>query len=421
MLGVLVFVHELGHFLVAKKAGIKVEEFSLGYPPKALGFKYGETEYLISWLPLGGYVKVAGMSDFGKERAKGEPWEFQSKPRWIQMSVMAAGPVMNFLLGFILILGVRVGYGDFEPLRTTQVGVVEEASALYAAGMRLGDELVSVDGRPVEDWSAILEIFHGVVGSRVEVTVDRQSERITFDAILSEKPEELGIEPFIPAGVGGVLAGTPAEAVGLQAGDEIVQIDDARIQTWTQMSKIISTRPGDPMQLTWVRGGREYSSEIVPEAKAGVGGETVGRIGISMRQERVPVPLSRAVVNSGREMAFYTTAIFVFIERLVSGEGSGRDLAGPVAIAQMAGQRAKLGFESLLSFMALLSVNLAVLNLLPIPMLDGGHLTIMTVEAVIRRELTVRQKEVLQQVGFAFLLLLMIYVTVNDIGRVLGN
>ena len=149
MLGVLVFVHELGHFLVAKKAGIKVEEFSLGYPPKAFGIRYGETEYLISWLPLGGYVKVAGMSDFGKEVGTGEPWEFNSKPRWIQMSVMAAGPAMNFILAFILILGIRIGYGDYAYLQTTRVGVVSESSALYEAGLRLGDRILAIEGNEI--------------------------------------------------------------------------------------------------------------------------------------------------------------------------------------------------------------------------------------------------------------------------------
>ena len=161
------------------------------------------------------------------------------------------------------------------------------------------------------------------------------------------------------------------------------------------------------------------TAEIVPKSKQ-VGDETVGLIGISRLHERVPVGLGEAISRSGTEMAIYTTSIFMFIERLVSGQGSGSDLAGPVAIAQMAGQRARLGLESLMSFMALLSVNLGVLNLLPIPMLDGGHLTVMAIEAVIRRDLSQRQKEVLQQIGFAFLLLLMIYVTVNDLGRVLG-
>jgi regulator of sigma E protease len=419
VLGVLVFVHELGHFLVAKKAGIKVEEFSLGYPPKAFGIRYGETEYLISWLPLGGYVKVAGMSDFGKEVGTGEPWEFNSKPRWIQMSVMAAGPAMNFILAFILILGIRIGYGDYAYLHTTRVGVVSESSALYEAGLRLGDRILAIEGNGIRRWASLAEEIEKVLGKPATFLIDRDGETLTLGARLSLRPEELGIEPFIPAGVGSAAPGTPAGGIGLQPGDLIVEIDGERIETWTQMSVIIKSKPDIPIQLTWERDGAEMTAEIVPKSKQ-VGDETVGLIGISRLHERVPVGLGEAISRSGTEMAIYTTSIFMFIERLVSGQGSGSDLAGPVAIAQMAGQRARLGLESLMSFMALLSVNLGVLNLLPIPMLDGGHLTVMAIEAVIRRDLSQRQKEVLQQIGFAFLLLLMIYVTVNDLGRVLG-
>ncbi len=419
VLGVLVFVHELGHFLVAKKAGIRVEEFSLGYPPKALGVRYGETEYLISWLPLGGYVKVAGMSDFGKERAKGEPWEFQSKSRWVQMSVMAAGPAMNFILAFVIILGIRIGYGEYAYLQTTRIGVVEETSALYVAGLRLGDRILAVEGAAVTQWASLAEAIEKVLGKPATFLVDRDGQTLTLTTRLSPHPEELGIEPFIPAAVGSISSGYPAEAVGLEPGDRIAGIDGTRIDTWTQMSAIISSKPGVPIQLTWERNGAEMTAEIVPQADQ-VGSETVGRIGITPLQERVPVGWGEAVTRSGTEMAIYTTSILAFVERLVSGEGSGRDLAGPVAIAKLVGDRAKIGLEPLLSFMALLSVNLGVLNLLPIPVLDGGHLMIMSIEAVIRRDLSVRQKEVLQQMGFAFLLLLMIYVTVNDLGRVFG-
>ena len=419
MLGVLVFVHELGHFLVAKKAGIKVEEFSLGYPPKAFGIRYGETEYLISWLPLGGYVKVAGMSDFGQESAKGEPWEFQSKSRWVKMSVMAAGPAMNFILAFILILGIRIGYGDYAYLQTTRVGVVAESSALYEAGLRLGDRVLAIEGVAVQSWATLAEEIEKVLGEPATFLIDRDGETLTLSTRLSLRPEELGIEPYIPAGVGLVVSGYPAEGVGLEPGDRIVAIDGQRIETWSQLSAIISSKPDVPIQLAWERDGAEMLAEIVPQADQ-LGDETVGRIGISRLHERVPVGLGEAIARSGTEMAIYTTSIFTFIERLVSGQGSGSDLAGPVAIAKMAGDRARMGLESLISFMALLSVNLGVLNLLPIPMLDGGHLMIMTIEGLIRRDLTVRQKEVLQQIGFAFLLLLMIYVTVNDLGRVLG-
>ncbi len=422
VLGVLVFVHELGHFLVAKKCGMKVEEFSLGYPPKAFGVTYGDTEYLISWLPLGGYVKVAGMSDFGKDEPQGEPYEFLSKPRWMQASVMAAGPAMNIILGFILILTIRVGYGDYAYLNSTVLGGVTSESALYEAGARAGDRVLQIDGSDVANWSEVVEGLTNGLGTGTNLVVDREGSVVAFAAILDADPIELGVAPPLKPRVGHVVPGHPAEGTGLQGGDLITAVDGKPVTTWWQMSQIIQARPDKETLITWVRpdeGNAEMSAMVTPRGDE-VGGEIVGRIGISQFRERVPVGLGRAIVRSAEELKIYTTSIFTFLKRLVSGQGSGNELAGPVAIAQMAGQSAKNGLESLFSFMALLSVNLAVLNLLPIPMLDGGHLFIIGIETVTRRDLSVKQKEVLQQVGFVFLIALMIYVTANDIGRLIG-
>lgn len=423
MLGVLVFVHEMGHFLVAKKCGMKVEQFSLGYPPKAFGVRYGETEYLVSWLPLGGYVKVAGMSDFGKDNPEGQPWEFQSKPRWMQASVMAAGPAMNVILAFILILMIRVAYGEYAYLNSTMLGGVTESSALYEAGIRSRDEVRQVNGQTVTDWAGVIEELAGSLGQRTDILVEREGGQIVKSVMLDADITKLGVVPPLKPRVGQVVPGHPAENIGLQGGDLITAVNGQSVVTWWEMSQIIQTRPGEEVTITWVRegdGNGELSAVVTPRANE-VNGETVGRIGISQLRARVPVEFGSAVSRSGVELWNFTSSIFQFLQRLVSGQGSSNELAGPVAIAQMAGQSAKNGFESLFTFMALLSMNLAVLNLLPIPMLDGGHLFIMGIEAITRRNLSVKQKEVLQQIGFVFLLALMIYVTANDIGRWLTN
>ena len=423
MLGVLVFVHEMGHFLVAKKCGMKVEQFSLGYPPKAFGVRYGETEYLVSWLPLGGYVKVAGMSDFGKDNPEGQPWEFQSKPRWMQASVMAAGPAMNVILAFILILMIRVAYGEYAYLNSTMLGGVTESSALYEAGIRSRDEVRQVNGQTVTDWAGVIEELAGSLGQRTDILVEREGGQIVKSVMLDADITKLGVVPPLKPRVGQVVPGHPAENIGLQGGDLITAVNGQSVVTWWEMSQIIQTRPGEEVTITWVRegdGNGELSAVVTPRANE-VNGETVGRIGISQLRARVPVEFGSAVSRSGVELWNFTSSIFQFLQRLVSGQGSSNELAGPVAIAQMAGQSAKNGFESLFTFMALLSMNLAVLNLLPIPMLDGGHLFIMGIEAIMRRNLSVKQKEVLQQIGFVFLLALMIYVTANDIGRWLTN
>jgi len=424
VLGVLVFVHELGHFLVAKKCGMRVEEFSLGYPPKAFGIKWGETEYLLSWLPLGGYVKVAGMSDFGKDDPEGKPWEFQSKPKWMQESVMAAGPAMNIILAFLLILTIRVAYGDYAYLYSTELGGVDPGSALYDSGVRHGDHVLQINSKDVTTWAGVVEGFSSSLGMSADVVFDRDGEVVSVTALLDRDPARLGIAAPLEPRVGQVVAGHPAEGTGLEAGDLITMVDGQSVTSWWQMSQIIQAKADQAVEIRWIRevdGNAEMSATITPRGDE-VNGKVVGRIGISLSQvqKRIPVSLSQSFVKSGEQLWLYGTGIFDFLIRLLSGKGSSGDLAGPVAIAKIAGQQARLGLESLLSFMAVLSVNLAVLNLLPIPMLDGGHLFVMGVEAVTRRELSVRKKEVLQQIGFVFLLALMIYVTANDIGRLFG-
>ena len=420
VLGVLVFVHELGHFLVAKKAGIKVEQFSLGYPPKAIGISIGETEYCLSWVPLGGYVKVAGMADFGHEEARGEAWEFQYKPRWIQMSVMIAGPAMNFLLGFLLLLGLKLSAGEYAFLNDTRVGEVKPASALFAAGLRPGDRILNVGSTPVADWAELADAFVAHMGATASIEIERNAERLHITPYLTSDPEEgLGIGPFITTEVGAVMPGMPAETIGLQSGDIITTVNGVPVTMWWEMSREISAQPGKDIELVWRRNGLEMSARVAPQPQT-VNGETVGRIGIDTASERTPIPVGKAVVRSGQETVQLSTAIFGFVKRLIVGQESGKALAGPVGIFQMVGQSAERGFSHLIWFMAMLSINLGVLNLLPIPMLDGGHLMIMSVEAVARRDLSAHNKERLQQVGFAFLLFLIIYVTFNDIGRISG-
>ena len=420
VLGVLVFVHELGHFWVAKRAGILVERFSLGIGPRAFGVTVGQTEYCISWLPFGGYVKLAGMADIGHEEVKGEPWEFQSRPRWVQMSVLAAGPAMNFLLGFLIILGVRLIVGEYV-LNTTQIGRIEAASPLREAGLKPGDRVASVGGVRVENWDALIRAFEGARNSTVSLDVIRDGTPLSLQVFLN-RSQTLGIDPFVSSTAGSVLSGYPAEGVGLQPGDRIVGIDGEPVTQWWQMKEKISARPAQEIEVRWVRDGVEMQAQIVSRAEQ-VEDKTVGLIGIGPPMEsmvRMPVGFVKAIGRSGQDVVRFTTLIYKFIKDLILGKVSGRALAGPVAIAQMAGQKAQQGWERLLGFMALLSINLAVLNLLPIPVLDGGHLMILTVEAAIRRPLSIRQKEVLQQVGLAFLLFLMLYVTFGDISRIFG-
>ncbi len=427
VLGVLVFVHELGHFLVAKKSGIRVETFSLGFPPKAIGVKIGETEYCLSWLPLGGYVKMAGMEDFGHEERKGKPWEFQAKPRWIQMAVLIAGPAMNFFLGFLLLLTLYMSAGEYAFLDDSRVGEVKTDSPFYTAGLRPGDRILTVGNTAVNDWEEMSDAFLLHAGDVVPVEIERiptyqtdRTERFTISVDLTTTPREgLGLGYYMATEVGAIMPGMPAAEIGLQPGDVITSVNGVPMTMWWEMSREISAKPGVEISLTWQRNGEEMTAQIIPASQT-FNGETVGRIGIDWASKRNPIPFFKAVRRSATETINLSTAIFGFVKRLVTGQESSKNLAGPVGIFQLVGQSAEHGFSSLLWFMAMLSINLGVLNLLPIPMLDGGHLTILAVEGIIRRDLSARHKAWLQQAGFAFLLFLIIYVTFNDIGRISG-
>ena len=235
---------------------------------------------------------------------------------------------------------------------------------------------------------------------------------------LTSLPREgLGLGYYMTTEVGAVMPGMPAAEIGLQSGDVIKSVNGVPVTMWWEMSREISAKPGVEISLTWQRNGEEMTAQIIPASQT-FSGETVGRIGIDWASKRNPIPFFKAVRRSATETINLSTAIFGFVKDLVIGQESSKNLAGPVGIFQLVGQSAEHGFSSLLWFMAMLSINLGVLNLLPIPMLDGGHLTILAIESIIRRDLSARHKAWLQQAGFAFLLFLIIYVTFNDIGRI---
>lgn len=345
VLGVLVFIHELGHFLAAKLAGMRVERFSMGMPPRLFGVKWGETDYCISAIPFGGYVKISGMVDesLDEENLKGEPrpWEYRAKPWISRFSVIFAGPMMNVLLAYLIFLGGAFVYG---------------------------------------------------VG-------------------------ELSREPV----VGELMEGKPAQMAGLLPGDRITSIDGTGVTTWEQMADIIHNAPGQIVTLSVLRGDSAFTLQIQPEAEmTGVGGEAreTGYIGISPVIQTRSVGFFEAFSRAGQQLGFLAELIFDTVGKLVTGRESIKSLAGPVAIAKMAGETARSGFGNLMGFMAMLSLNLGILNLLPIPVLDGGHLLFMSVEGVVRRELPLKVKLVVQQVFMFLLIALMLFVVYNDILRI---
>lgn len=413
VLGILVFVHELGHFLVAKRAGIRVERFSLGYPPKMFGFRHGETEYCVSWIPFGGYVKVAGMADVGIERTTGAPWEFPAKPVWVRMAVIAAGPFMNFLFAFFALFVLFLAYG-IETFESTAISP-EPDSAAALAGLEKGDQILSVDGRPVREAYELLAELERISTRGARLEVSRGDQRLIVKLPPAGK-KGYGLQLLRPTTVGRLVPGMPAEALGLQPGDRILAVAGQPVLSWNEMSAEIRRYPGQPIQLVWERNGQRLEAQITPATI--VEGETsFGQIGISPWVVRHPVGLVQAVVLGAQGVYHSSYLILDFLAQLFQGDRSAEELGGPLRIAQLAGQTAEEGLNHFISFLAMLSVNLAIINLLPIPILDGGHLLFLGLEGIRRRPLSLRQRELWQQIGLAIMLFIMVLVTFNDLNQ----
>jgi regulator of sigma E protease len=412
-LGVLVFVHELGHFLVAKRAGIRVERFSLGYPPKAIGFQWGETEYCISWIPFGGYVKVAGMADVGTEDSSGAPWEFPSKPIWVRMSVIFAGPFMNFFFAFVALAFLFRAYG-IDTFDSTRVEPAE-ASLAAAAGFQSGDRILSLNGKSVTNAYELIAGLDRAAEEGAEARLERSGSKLTVELPPSQE-RGYGLRLVRLTTVGRVVPDLPAAALGLQQDDRILAVAGQPVASWSEMSAEIRRHPGEAIQLAWERAGQRLEAQITPVSITD-SGETVGQIGIGPRIIRHDVGLLESLVLGLEGVYGSSWMILDFLGELFQGDRSAEELGGPLRIAQLAGETAEQGLNSFISFLAMLSVNLAIINLLPIPVLDGGQLVFLSLEAIRRRPLSVRQREVFQQIGLAIMLFIMVLVTFNDLNQ----
>jgi regulator of sigma E protease len=422
-LGVLIFVHELGHFLAAKLTGMRVDRFSIGFPPRAFGKKVGDTDYCISWVPLGGYVKIAGMVDesFDTEFAHlpPQPWEFRAKPMWAKMIVISAGVVMNLLLAVIIFWGLHYAQGTYLKESTT-VGYVARGSAAQKAGINVGDKIRSISGKSIRYWDEIYSvIYFENLGEDVEFQIERngQSLAITIPrADLNNLQEEfLGIVPAPTAPmIRSVEPGKPAEKLGLRSGDVLLMLDNIPVAVDSQVITIVKSHAGKPLNITWKRGEEVLSGIVTPDNN--------GRIGIGIASSyigpttHVDYTAGQAFLKSIEDIVQAGTLFYRSVMQIVAGKVSVKEsFGGPIKIAQFATQSAAIGIAAFLGFMAMLSVSLAILNILPIPALDGGHLLILIIEALIRREIPYKVKMAVQQAGFVLLLAFMAFVIYNDI------
>jgi regulator of sigma E protease len=442
VLGVLIFVHELGHFLAAKAVDIEVQRFSIGLGPKVWGMTYGETEYVLSAIPLGGYVKMGGMADEVMDRIEGGavegerrpgPRDFDGKPIWARTLVISAGVIMNFLFAWLMYSTTLAVWGERQPDYDTVGEVVEEwlpAGSEGLASLNPGDRLLRIGEAEVSHWGDVRRAFlEGESGpTRVEI---EGRPAVEFRLPVSEEERVLAytsVQYWIDPRVGGIEQGSAAEEGGVEAGDLVRAVDGQPVASWYDFVDMIEPRAGRRTELLLERDGGEIVRYVTPRATEDsdpVTGETstVGRVGIRPPPDEVvhdAVPFTAAVVGGLEQTVGVTGFILAFLRDLVMGGVSPREVGSIVTIGAASGQAASMGLEPFLLFLALFSVNLAVLNLLPIPILDGGHLLFLAIEAVRGKALSIEQRLRWSNVGFLIVMGIMIWALSNDVLRLLG-
>jgi regulator of sigma E protease len=421
VLGVLVFVHELGHFLVARWYGVRVHTFSLGFGPKILKITRGGTEYCISIVPLGGYVKLAG--ETVEDQRSGAPDEFLSKSKWVRFQVYLAGPIMNLLLAFVVLAismmgGAEVALYDSAP---PIVGTVASGSPAEQVGIHVGDRVLTVNGRAVETWDALSMAVVPKANMQLTIAVERAGERLEFkvtpDAVGRFEIGDLGLLPVIRPQVSSVYPGRPAERAGFKKGDVLIALNGQRGLRQSELIKQIQQSAGKSIVFTVEREDASVDLAVVPEGSAGAA--TIG-VQISPFETRhVDPTVGQAFKLSAQENWKSTLQIGETLKGLFTRETQVKQLMGPLGIAELSGSAAELGFGALLALMAMISLNLGLLNLMPVPVLDGGHIAILAVEGLARRDLSSRVKERILIAGAALIALLMVTVIYNDIARLM--
>jgi regulator of sigma E protease len=440
VLGILILIHELGHFIVAKAVDIRVPRFSMGLGPKLIGVKWGETEYCISAIPFGGYVKMAGESsgefieggdkEEGEEEPEVSPRDFDQKPIWARLIVVSAGSATNYIWAFLIFIFLSYSLGvPYLPLtEIKELDWGEEEPIAELSELKVGDRILSVNNTDIKYWS---KMYNNLIDeskplSITWVDVEDNVHEAQFPSIDTETRERLVevLRPAIPARVGQIQKDSPAEEAGFQRGDIIKSVHGVRVTSWVGAVKLIKMNPEVELSVKVKRGDSIVNLSVTPLRKMlPKDNETfqeVGQIGILSDLPMRDLTLLESIRQGTKETYFISAFILTTVKQLITGEISPRMLGGPVMIGEMAGSRARWGFSHLLRFMALFSINLAILNILPIPVLDGGHVLFLLIEKMRGRPVPEKLRIRLSQVGMILLILLMVYVTANDGLRLLN-
>lgn len=418
VLGVVVLFHEFGHYIIAKWFGITVEVFSIGFGPRIAGFKRGGTDYRVSWVPLGGYVKLKGEQPEEGGRPP-EPGDLLSRPRWQRFLVFVMGAVFNLITAFVVLAGLFMAGMEVDAYesRPPVVGEVEPKSPAEQAGIRAGDRILSFGGAPVATWKELQPLVLLSPRQTREVILERGGEQITTRMTLESSRNEIGVPGFYPETgvvVGMVQPGTPAEAAGLRRGDQVKAIDGVPMLTLTRLLETIQGSPGKTLRFTLERDGARIDMEIVPLDEGGR-----GRVGFqpTATKEIRSYPFVEALRQSLVENVKSIGLVFITFRKLLTHELSLRAFSGPVDLYRFSGEAAQLGLIPYLQLIAFVSLQLGIINLLPIPPLDGGHVFTILIEGVIRRDLPAQLKERVMQAGLVLLLVFMGTVIYFDISK----
>jgi len=413
VLGVLIFVHEAGHFLVAKLFRVRVLVFSLGFGKRLFGFRRGGTDYRVSAIPLGGYVRMAG--DMPEDGRTGAPDEFLSKPKWQRFLILVAGPIMNLLVAVAFVTALNMWGVPVNKL-SAKVGSVKKNTPAARAGFLPGDVIVAVDGQPVNDFDDMKLIVSSHAGTPLRIEYVRNGQRLATTVTPVAQQGEfgligvIGVAPFIEPVID-TERGSPAARAGLRKGDRIVSANGTPIAQLDDLDDIFKKANGAAIPLVIARGAQRLDVTL-PAVKYDP--DDLGR-GLRIPYELRKMPLGPALQSAVNENVKMARISFATIARMLRGEGSVKELSGPVAIAKISGVAARLGLKAMISLMAMISLQLGIMNLLPIPVLDGGHIMILLIEGVVGHDLSIRVKERIQQVGFAALATLMLVVIYNDV------
>ncbi|MDP3683671.1 MAG: RIP metalloprotease RseP [Ignavibacteria bacterium] len=439
-IAILVFIHEFGHFAAAKLSGMRVDAFAIGFGyrlfgyNKKSGFSYGplakdfdgegNTDYRLCLLPLGGYVKIAGMVDESMDTSFAEsepkPWEFRSKSTSKKVFVITAGVAMNLFLAVAIFWGSNFFYGK-QYTKTTTIGAVHQGSAAELAGFQSHDKILSVNGTPVNYWEDIrTEVFINTMGKDLKVKVKRNNEDVWLSVPRKKIPSDeskgmfLTTENLKPV-VGDVLKNSKADSAGVKINDILLKIDNVELVSVEQTIQTISSSKGNTLSLAVLRDKDTVALSVTPNNDGKIGILLGGYIYLGPT-ERIAYGAFESIALSVKDISRMTELTFVMLKNVITGKiEMGKAFGGPIRIAQFAARSADSGLSSFLMFLALLSLNLAIINILPLPVLDGGHLIVILIEGFIKRELPIKVKIAIQNTGLVLFFLLTAFIIYNDI------